>query len=196
MATQGLNLAEAFSHAPSINNYRNALLICAVVWEYKDPSWINLEAFISEILVRIGMIPSATMLKNKEQKREFLLPAPISLLSRFQLAAEVLNKTVPIGKSGQIVLSKFQYQIWNLITHNQYVGISAPTSSGKSYVMINKILDLLDQEGGSCLIILPTIALINQTTIAFRKAMQEFQIGGIQLCQTIGGENESAHNNF
>ncbi len=59
--------------------------------------------------------------------------------------------------------NKFQRKFWSVASNNDWVSVSAPTSSGKSYVLIQWIGEHIREGGGKLVIyIVPTRALISQ----------------------------------
>jgi DEAD/DEAH box helicase len=89
--------------------------------------------------------------------------APLTLQFEFIGARE--HQTIIVGDGQEHVLSQFQLSSWKRLLSNESVTLTAPTSAGKSYVLLLYLVEKL--KGGhnsSIAYVVPTRALINQVT--------------------------------
>lgn len=88
------------------------------------------------------------------------LPIPLKL----EFNKTKLEQTIKFNNNNNnLELTKFQLKTWNLLNNNDNISISAPTSAGKSYVLLWYIISRLFEHNSICIIyIVPTRALINQ----------------------------------
>lgn len=179
---QLLNFAERLSHNPIDEDKIKSFLICALIWENKKPEWVALESFISRILINIGLSTSAKMVGWNNETSTF--NSFNSVIEEVYSSIRLSNHEVILGNQN-ILLSELQKRIWDAIEKYDKIGISAPTSAGKSFVLINKAIDLLIKKDGKILFIVPTISLINQVTNDLRKKLKELQIDNISVSQTV-----------
>ena len=142
--------------------------VFALVWEYIDCSKYNLQKIAVKFLSRIGYSTSAIITDNNFDKEncEFSsLESPISELLTY------LNQEqyeVSIGKR-KFILTKFQMNIWNSMDNKKLIGISTPTSAGKSFVILLKLLSNLKSNNFDTIYIVPTLSLVNQVVGDFNK---------------------------
>lgn len=181
-----LNLAEKISRLSDSDEERNTCLtICGLVWEHRKQEWNNLSAFLSTILSRIGLIPSVKMVDSGYDSSSDTFHDLQSYWGRVSFAARMIESEVYVTPTKRLDLSVFQKRMWDLIENNSRVGISAPTSAGKSYVISNKIIEHLNKTPGLCFYIVPTITLINQVSTDLRRIINELSVENISVSQTF-----------
>lgn len=82
----------------------------------------------------------------------------------FELAANRALLKQEFSDSTEEYFTKFQKNLWAAISKNENVAISAPTSSGKSFIIKKFIIEKVDKGAKLILFIVPTKALINQVS--------------------------------
>ena len=187
IAVQSLNYAEKKSRKiVDIKDREKCLFICAIIWENKEEGWNNVDPFIAHILFRIGLIPSAIMIFwNKKEGR---FGSFNSLVDDLFLSAHLNTHSIKI-KSKEYFLSDFQKEVWESIDKYNTSGISAPTSAGKSFILLLKIADtLLNSDTAQVIYIVPTISLINQVSSDLKDLFSKFGMH-IETLQTISHKN-------
>ena len=65
------------------------------------------------------------------------------------------------------ISTDYQKQIWDSMDNDKVLGISAPTSAGKSFVIVLKLVDRLINDNIDIVYIVPTLSLLNQVTRGF-----------------------------
>jgi hypothetical protein len=183
LAIRALNLAERLSRASDEDAKRIALLLCAIVWEHRETNWTELPIFLTEILARMGLLTSALMVSKNGDSQVFASLG--SYLGELRIARRIIENRVTMGEFGDLLLTEFQKKMWDVMENSSRFGISAPTSAGKSFILINRILDLLNRTKGGAVFIVPTIALINQITVDLKKAISDFSLNGFFVSQTV-----------
>lgn len=188
-AVKLLNLAENMSRNITNDDMRNkCLMICGLIWEHRQESWEALPNFLMKILTRIGLASSAKML-NPEFNLEYdTFSERGSILDEFYLSSEFMKSEVKV-RDKNILLSSFQKSMWDGIDLYSRFGISAPTSAGKSFVLVQKIIDLLDKGASKIVYVVPTISLIGQVTRDLLKLIKEHRIIDVHLYQSISEDN-------
>ncbi|USK32545.1 DEAD/DEAH box helicase [Bacillus sp. F19] len=79
-----------------------------------------------------------------------------------------------------IPINKFQYEVLDETRKNDWVSISAPTSVGKSFILLHIIrMFLQNHSNGVIVYIVPTRALIQQVELDIRKMLIEHQLKNI-----------------
>lgn len=177
-----LNLAEEYSFEPTNEERYKSLLISALLWENKQEQWSALAPFISKILIRLGLTTSAKMVNwNKDLA---LFNSFGSLLEELCATVQLMDTEVLVANQ-KITLSDFQKRMWDSIDSHDRIGISAPTSAGKSFVLVNKAIQTLTNQDGKIFFIVPTISLITQVSNDIRKKLKELCITNIEVAQTV-----------
>jgi hypothetical protein len=186
LAVRLINLAERISRKTTGIEYRNtALLICALVWEHRQDSWKAISSFLVQILNRLGLSPSAQMVDPEYDSNNQIHSSLGSLFSEIQTNLKIQEHEVRVGNGGTLILSSFQKEMWDLLS-GQFprVGISAPTSAGKSFVLAARLVDSLHREPKDIFYIVPTITLINQVSKDIRLLARNQQIENLRVLQS------------
>ncbi|MGN8648331.1 DEAD/DEAH box helicase [Gracilibacillus sp. HCP3S3_G5_1] len=188
-AVKLLNLAENMSRNITNDDMRNnCLMICGLIWEHRQESWKALPTFLMKILTRIGLASSAKMLDSEFDINEDTFSDRGSILDEFYLSSEFMKSEVRV-RNKKVLLSSFQKSMWDGIDLYSRFGISAPTSAGKSFVLVQKIIDLLDKGANKIVYVVPTISLIGQVTRDLLKLIKEHEISDVHIYQTISENN-------
>lgn len=181
-ATQLLNIAEYYSTQPSDEAKIKSFLICALLYENQAAHWDGLKPFITRIMIRIGLTSSAKMISWNEESGAFNSFG--SYMEELYATMKLTSHEVTCGTS-ILTLSSFQKRMWDAMDQYERVGISAPTSAGKSFILVNKAIDTLLKEDGVIVFIVPTISLINQVSNDLRAKIKELKAWDIRVYQTV-----------
>lgn len=196
-AVQLANIAERLSRktADDEKALNLCLSICALLGEHRRPEWRALPALLVQITSRISLGPTAKMLDPDYDHATEKFSSLGSLLGQFTMAAQILESEVEVAPGQRIVLSQFQQRLWEAIDDFQHVGVSAPTSAGKSFVLVNKMVSLLLQSPGELVYVVPTISLINQVTADFKATIRKYGLKNFSVFQTYSADYEREHAN-
>jgi len=171
-----LNHAEYLSRRGKTDKELNkCLLICALIWERRNPSWSNLSSFLKQILIKIGLSPTALMIDDTNDNNNYFTSFGNLFvdLSNTQL---IKNNRIEFNEKF-IFLTKHQKEIWNSIFKYDRIGISAPTSAGKSFILCLSLINYLCDHEINAFYIVPNISLINQVSSDLRKIINYYNIG-------------------
>jgi len=80
-----------------------------------------------------------------------------------------------------ISLNRFQKKVFDSSKINNSISISAPTSSGKSFILYQLLLEELKRKGINIVYIVPTRALISQVEDDLRILLKKNNIGNVNL---------------
>jgi hypothetical protein len=180
--TEILNEAENYSFSPTNEDRLLSLILCAMIWENRNDDWLALKPFIGRILIRLGLGTSAKMVNWSTEYN--LFNSLGSLVEDLVSTVKLIDHQVII-RGHTIILSDFQKRMWDAIDESARLGISAPTSAGKSFVLVNKVVDTLSKENGKVVFVVPTISLITQVCNDLRKKIKEYGINDIYVSQTV-----------
>ena len=186
-----LNLAEEFSRSLDDELRNRCLLICGLLWEHRSHEWKALPQFIMNLLSRIGLAPSMQMVDEEFQHYGGRYQPWGSTYVEAAIAARSFEHEVIVAGTS-LVLSEFQFQVWNAMSEWRRLGISAPTSAGKSFVLLYKALDLLNTEPGPVVYVVPTLSLIQQVTKDFHSAVRRLKLPHIEVLQTYSERPEGS----
>lgn len=181
MAAQLLNLAERCSRRTDDRSRKMCLAICGLLTEYGREEWAAVPGFIVNMLSRIGLAPSMRMADPTYDANDGTFAPLGSFATEVAIVSRCAETEVTAAGTQVLLLSEFQYTAWKLISENQRIGISAPTSAGKSHVLVYKALDILWQTPGVGVFIVPTISLIHQVSRDIRKAASHLAMNNIGI---------------
>lgn len=152
---------------------KRLVAICALLWTYRNPKWDGLKNYLILFLSRAGFAPSSIMVDDEFKDNKY--SASDSLINQFAVAIEQASCEIKVGER-KFLVSDFQKEIWDSIEENNVVGISAPTSAGKSFIILLKAIDLILKKEGLVIYVVPTLSLVSQVMMDFRKALNDFDL--------------------
>lgn len=124
---------------PSINY---VVTLIALMWEYTDKLEYDLRRIILKFLSRIGYPTSAIIVDKEFDRQDCRFLSLNSLIEEITATLNQENNEVEIN-GHKFLLTKFQKDIWESMSSEKVIGISAPTSSGKSFVILLIIIKKL-----------------------------------------------------
>ncbi|OJU54400.1 MAG: hypothetical protein BGN96_13235 [Bacteroidales bacterium 45-6] len=171
---------------------KQLIAICALLWTYRKKEWDGLKNYLILFLSRAGFGPSSIMIDSEYSFSDKQFSFSENLLNQFAVTVAQVKNEIKVGNS-IFLLSDFQKDIWEAIEKNTLTGISAPTSAGKSFLILLKAIDLIQKKGGTVVYVVPTLSLVSQVTSDFRKLLDDFQLADYTLETTYN--NTSATQN-
>lgn len=133
----------------------------ALLWEHTDREKYQLSDFVLKMLSRIGY-PSSAIITDKGYNAETgSFSAPDSIFDFFTLP--LLQQKNEICIRGEaFLLTDFQCKLWRKMARSKHVGVSAPTSAGKSFVILLYTVKRVIENNWNVIYIVPTLSLVNQ----------------------------------
>lgn len=184
---RSIGLIDTLSRSDSEHDKKVIITLCSILWTYRNPSWDGLKDFLILILSRIGYSPSSIMVDDKYDKSDNIYSPTNSLISELLVTTCQLRHEIYI-EGNTYLLTKFQRTVWSKIDEHKILGISAPTSAGKSFIIALKSIDLILKKQGAIIYIVPTLSLVSQVSIDFRNLLNKFGISNYEILNTYIGE--------
>ena len=157
---------------PSVNY---VITVIGLMWEHIDHNRYDLRSVVVKFLSRIGYPTSAIICDEGFDKEECRFSHLNSWIDEISSTINQLqNEVVVAGK--KYLLTNFQKKIWDSMDQDKILGISAPTSAGKSFVILLKLISRLINEDVDIVYIVPTLSLLNQVTEDFNKEIKRIGI--------------------
>jgi len=124
---------------------------------------------MSENLLRIlGNLPGANYLQKENRD------LPESFYSYFKRRFIEKENTIKISNK-ELILTDFQKKVWDSLHTNKSQAISAPTSAGKSFLVVEMIINkIISGEINFVVYVAPTRALVNEITEKFINKTLEY----------------------
>ena len=160
----------------------------AILWTYKDDMWDGLRDYLVLILSRSGFPPSAVMIDESYSQETPIFSGHYSLLNEFNIAVHQLKYEIFIGDK-KFLVTGFQKNIWNKLSKLKLLGISAPTSAGKSFIILLKAIDTILKQGGNIIYIVPTLSLVAQVSADFNQQLKNFNIENYRVATTYSSSD-------
>lgn len=133
--------------------------VCGLLWTHFSAKFDLLAEYIFNTMARIGFPPVMAMLANPNLQDKRV--AYTSLFSMFETAAQIRRETLSVfGK--RYFLTRFQKNLWQQIEDKTHIGVSAPTSAGKSFLICLNMINGVSKHGGVSIYIVPTLTLMGQ----------------------------------
>ena len=96
--------------------------------------------------------------------------ARIGISGRLDWLRRTLVNSITLSDGTRLEANRFQRRFWNATSAMNWVSASAPTSSGKSFVVLHRVVDLLDSlPGGVVIYLAPTRALVHEVELKLRR---------------------------
>jgi len=188
-----IGLIDRLSRKEDDLSKKAAITLSSILWTYKEPDWEGLSEFLIITLTRMGFSPSAIMVDPSYDYNERRFTSINSLIDKLLIATEQLKYEVEVN--GEIfLLTQFQKNIWEKIDKHKVLGVSAPTSAGKSFIIALKAVEKLLISPGEIIYVVPTLSLVSQVSIDFRNLLNRFGITGYEIINTYRAENRSTRN--
>ena len=171
------------------------ITIFALIWEYIDHSKYNLQKIAVKFLSRIGYATSAIITDDNFDKKNCKFSSLESPIDELLTSLNQEKYYISVGKK-KFILTKFQMDIWNSMDNDKLIGISAPTSAGKSFVILLKLLEKLKRNDFDIIYIVPTLSLVNQVISDFNKYTELLEIKNCKIISTYEENNINKNNIF
>ena len=156
------------------------ITVVALMWEHINKEEYDLKNFIIKILSRIGYSTSAIIIDDKFDKKEGKFFKPKSAFDMLTLTLEQSSNEILI-KNNKFLLTEFQKKIWDSMDEEKIIGISAPTSAGKSFVLLLKTILKMVQNSWDIVYIVPTLSLVNQVIEDYSKMLKSLNIENYKI---------------
>ncbi|KGO14529.1 hypothetical protein NZ45_06420 [Clostridium botulinum] len=129
---------------------------------------------------RMGNFVAIDLIKFKNEDIKTHIPRMLW----FEEKSYEMNNTINL-LSKEVKLTNFQFRLWKLLNEGKSISLSAPTSSGKSYILKSYMLSVVNQfKNKSYIYIVPTRALITQVSQDFIELIKEYGLEGINIITT------------
>jgi superfamily II DNA/RNA helicase len=167
---------------------KQLIAICALLWTYRKKEWDGLKNYLILFLSRAGFGPSSIMIDSEYSFADKQFSFSENLMNQFAVTVAQVKNEIKVGNS-IFLLSDFQKDIWESIEKNSLIGISAPTSAGKSFLILLKAIDLIQKKSGVVVYVVPTLSLVSQVTSDFRKLLDDFELTDYSLETTYNNSS-------
>lgn len=147
------------------------ITVIGLMWEHINFEEYDLRKIIVKFLSRIGYPTSAIICDENFDRATCEFTVLDSYIDEITATINQLNNEVNIG-SRKYLLTNFQKKIWDSMDNDKILGISAPTSAGKSFVILLKIVNRLRAENIDIIYIVPTLSLLNQVMEDFNRELK------------------------
>lgn len=151
------------------------IAILALMWSHVNVQEYNLKSVVIKMLSRIGYPTSAIIADEAFDKGECTFSAISSIMDDITLSLMQNSNEIHIGDYTYL-LTQFQKQLWDVLDKEKYVGISAPTSAGKSFVILLKTIEKMFQSQMDVIYIVPTLSLLHQVSEDYNAYMQAHNV--------------------
>lgn len=164
----------AFSH--KADQKLAAYRIATYAFELFSDQMVGIAEAVRAILTRLGNFPAISTAKRVD---ESLATSPWEILAE-EFERRAANE-VSIGRS-PVALTDFQKSLWGGLSSDKSLAISAPTSTGKSFIVQAFIAHkLASKTSFAACYIVPTRALITQVSADLQAAISSVESAGVEV---------------
>ena len=174
-------------------NVNLVITLIALMWEHIDHDTYDLRHIILKFLSRLRYPTSAIITDDGYDSSSCSFTEMPSLID--EIIATINQSLVEVDIRGnKYLLTDYQKRIWDSMDSNRIIGISAPTSAGKSFVILLKLISRLAVERIDVVYIVPTISLLNQVTEDFNRELKRNGIKDCYLSNSFNPEKQGMGN--
>ena len=191
LSLSALNLLKNLSIG-EISDFDRQLAIVAVsvLWTHSENQIKDsLRQILTPILSEIGFSPSSMMLDDSLKETGVYSPLS-SYFDKLRVIAHDFENLVSVNGQNY-TLTSFQSEIWKNIDENKLIGISAPTSAGKSFLIYLKIIDLIFKGATRIVYVVPTLSLISQVSSDLAKLLKSHEKTDIPILNSYESDLDS-----
>lgn len=172
----------------------NAIItLLALMWEHIDKEKYDLKDFTLKVLSRIGYPTSAIIVDNGFDMEQNQFSTTNSVFDKCTLTLLQSRNEVYVGEKS-FLLTSFQKQLWDTLDNEKLLGISAPTSAGKSFVILLKTIEKMLHGPLDIIYIVPTLSLLNQVTEDYNNMLIQAGVHDYLITNNLAiGESKAAH---
>lgn len=157
------------------DNANYVITVIALMWTHIDKEQYDVRNAVIKFLSRIGYPTSAIMVDDGYDKTTNTFSPINSPLDKLTITLNQIPNEVTVNNK-QFLLTSFQKRIWDSLDKNKVIGISAPTSAGKSFVILLKLISKIAVNPCDIIYIIPTLSLLTQVTEDFNKMLKLLEI--------------------
>ncbi|WP_455010902.1 DEAD/DEAH box helicase [Mogibacterium timidum] len=187
-----LDYESIMADSPDVNYI---VTIIGLMWEHIDFEEYDLRKIIVKFLSRIGYPTSAIICDEKFDRANCKFTVLDSYIDEITTTINQLNNEVNIGNR-KYLLTNFQKEIWDSMDRDKILGISAPTSAGKSFVILLKIINRLRAENIDIVYIVPTLSLLNQVMEDFNRELKANDVENYWITNSFDKEQVKDRKNI
>ncbi len=187
-----LDYESIVANKPSVNYI---ITVIGLMWEHIDHSKYDLRKFIIKILTRIGYPTSAIICDKDFDKETGSFAGLDSWIDEVALTINQMKNEVIVANQSYL-LTDYQKQIWDSMDNDKVLGISAPTSAGKSFVILLKLVDRLINDNIDIVYIVPTLSLLNQVTEDFNRELKKAGVTDFWISNSFDSQQLSDKKNI
>ena len=169
------------------------ITLLALMWEHVDKKEYSLRNFILKIMTRIGYPTSAIIADEGYEAATGSFSATSSIIDQCTLTLQQSRYDVSVG-GRNFLLTEFQKRLWDALDRDPIVGISAPTSAGKSFVILLRSVQKMLCEPLDVIYIVPTLSLLNQVTEDYNRMLKQVGVQDFLITNNLAiGESKAEH---
>lgn len=186
-----IGLLDELSRSGEERAKKIVVTLSAILWTYRKQEWEGLKEFLIVVLSRIGFSPSSIMLEEFYSETQ-KLSGFSSFLNEVSVTLHQLDSEIFIGEK-KFLVTGFQKRVWNKMMFLKLLGISAPTSAGKSFIILLKSIDSLLKKDGNIIYIVPTLSLVAQVSADFNQLLKRFGLNNYRISTTYNSQEISGN---
>lgn len=177
---------------PSVNYI---ITVIGLMWEHIDRERYDIRKIIIKFLSRVGYPTSAIICDENFDVKEGSFSQLDSWIDEILTTINQMKNEVLVGDK-KYILTDYQKQIWDSMDVDKILGISAPTSAGKSFVILLKIVNRLITENIDVVYIVPTLSLLNQVTEDFNRELKKVGVKDYWISNSFDDEQTEERRNI
>ena len=186
---------DCITSKPDTDSKNIVIGLIALMWTHINKEEYDLRKLVIKFLSRIGYPTSAIIVDESFDKKNCQFTSINSWIDQITIGFNQLSNEVEVN-GHTFMLTEFQKKIWEAMDRERVIGISAPTSAGKSFVILLKIIQKITENAQDIVYIIPTLSLLNQVTEDFNHMLKELNINNCKISNTFSQSEENNISNI
>lgn len=169
--------AQIFYKSDDIEFQKEGALILAMILDLYADEYPGIVPIASNLFASTGDFPNIKLLEKRHPDIKYQLSIHNEALNDYR-------KDINTVEAMDFTLTDFQRVLWEYLVTEKDVITSAPTSAGKTHIILNYLLDRVgNSEGAFAAIVVPTRALITEVAGKLYELLkQQNRANDIEIC--------------
>lgn len=187
LLVDSIGLIDKLSRIDDQKAKKIVITLSAILWNYRRDEWDGLKEFLILVLSRAGFPPSSIMIDNDYDHNNKRFSPLNSLINEYSVTLHQLKHEIFV-QDEIFLVTGFQKNVWDKMETFKLLGISAPTSAGKSFIILLKAIELILKKEGNIVYIVPTLSLVSQVSADFNSKLKAFGLFDYRIATTYSAQ--------
>lgn len=190
---EAIGLLDNITIKREVKDKSSVITLVALLWTLYGRKYFGLRDILMKMLARIGYLPSSIIMDSCFDRDNQQFSGLNSIINEISINFNQDKYEISI-LGEKFLLTDFQKEVCELFDNNDIIGISAPTSAGKSFTLTLKSVELLINQSIDIVYIVPTLSLVTQVSEDYKKMLKKFKFKHYEILNSYDYKESSTIN--